>query len=626
MQQDSLQTRFASPIEDRFQSETLNGLFDRLIQLTTWSCALYILVAFSITGDWTRLIAPALIGCGGPACNLLRKRYSDRTGFSVYIWSIWIAIMLQATLRGGLVNPILHGCMVLVLMGGWLLGMRQALFLLAASVASISLLAVFTAKGLWIPIHMETGSTYWLAMTSVWVVGYLVLRRVFGAHQSSMAEIQALNQHLRQKVQELAQQESATRTNERRVLQLLSASPLPITVANLATGVYVDINPAWERFFQYSKNEVLGKTSIDLGFWKDLRQRQGWIDTFTAEGRVSGHEVNFLMRDGQSRDILLSSERFFYGEEECVLTMSVDVTDRKRLEHELKVLNANLEVRVSERTHELNQANRELQATMDTLKRTQDELINSEKLASLGSLVAGVAHELNTPLGNALMSASTITHDISVMEQHLGQGNLKKSVLENFMERVKDGVNLTLRSLERSVSLIASFKQVAVDQDSERRRIFDLAQTLNEVLDTLRPSIKRRQLQLAVDVPDGITLDSFPGPLGQVVMNLVSNAVNHAFDEMAAGTIRISAVLASDTTVRIMVEDNGAGIPAEHLGQIFDPFFTTKLGSGGSGLGLSISHRIVGKVLGGQVSVQSVVGQGTRFDLDLPLKAPLVVY
>lgn len=626
MQQDSLQTRFASPIEDRFQSETLNGLFDRLIQLTTWSCALYILVAFSITGDWTRLIAPALIGCGGPACNLLRKRYSDRTGFSVYIWSIWIAIMLQATLRGGLVNPILHGCMVLVLMGGWLLGMRQALFLLAASVASISLLAVFTAKGLWIPIHMETGSTYWLAMTSVWVVGYLVLRRVFGAHQSSMAEIQALNQHLRQKVQELAQQESATRTNERRVLQLLSASPLPITVANLATGVYVDINPAWERFFQYSKNEVLGKTSIDLGFWKDLRQRQGWIDTFTAEGRVSGHEVNFLMRDGQSRDILLSSERFFYGEEECVLTMSVDVTDRKRLEHELKVLNANLEVRVSERTHELNQANRELQATMDTLKRTQDELINSEKLASLGSLVAGVAHELNTPLGNALMSASTITHDISVMEQHLGQGNLKKSVLENFMERVKDGVNLTLRSLERSVSLIASFKQVAVDQDSERRRIFDLAQTLNEVLDTLRPSIKRRQLQLAVDVPDGITLDSFPGPLGQVVMNLVSNAVNHAFDEMAAGTIRISAVLASDTTVRIMVEDNGAGIPAEHLGQIFDPFFTTKLGSGGSGLGLSISHRIVGKVLGGQVSVQSVVGQGTRFELELPLKAPLVVY
>ena len=626
MQQDSLQTRFASPIEDRFQSETLNGLFDRLIQLTTWSCALYILVAFSITGDWTRLIAPALIGCGGPACNLLRKRYSDRTGFSVYIWSIWIAIMLQATLRGGLVNPILHGCMVLVLMGGWLLGMRQALFLLAASVASISLLAVFTAKGLWIPIHMETGSTYWLAMTSVWVVGYLVLRRVFGAHQSSMAEIQALNQHLRQKVQELAQQESATRTNERRVLQLLSASPLPITVANLATGVYVDVNPAWERFFQYSKNEVLGKTSIDLGFWKDLRQRQGWIDAFTAEGRVSGHEVNFLMRDGQSRDILLSSERFFYGEEECVLTMSVDVTDRKRLEHELKVLNANLEVRVSERTHELNQANRELQATMDTLKRTQDELINSEKLASLGSLVAGVAHELNTPLGNALMSASTITHDISVMEQHLGQGNLKKSVLENFMERVKDGVNLTLRSLERSVSLIASFKQVAVDQDSERRRIFDLAQTLNEVLDTLRPSIKRRQLQLAVDVPDGITLDSFPGPLGQVVMNLVSNAVNHAFDEMAAGTIRISAVLASDTTVRIMVEDNGAGIPAEHLGQIFDPFFTTKLGSGGSGLGLSISHRIVGKVLGGQVVVQSVVGQGTRFELELPLKAPLVVY
>ena len=622
----SQQTLNATLAGERFQTLALDRLFDRLIQLTTWSCATYIAIILLIGGEWSRLLAPALIGCGGPTCNFLRKRFSDRTGFSVYIWSIWIAIAVQSAYRGGILNPILHGCVILVLMGGWLLGMRQALLLLVASVAWISVLSVLVDHGVWTPIATTTGIGFWLAMTSIWVVGYLVLRQVFDAHQRSMAEIQALNVHLEQKVRELAQQESANRTNEKKVLQLLNASPLPITVGSFASGVYVDVNPAWERFFQYQKNDVIGKTSVDLGFWKDLRQRQGWIDTFSAEGRVSGYEVTFLMRDGTPHVFLLSSERFFYGDEDCVLTMSVDVTDRKQMESELKLLNTDLEARVTERTYALDQANRELLATMETLRRTQDELINSEKLASLGSLVAGVAHELNTPLGNALVSASTITHDVELMEQHLGEGNLKKSVFENFMQRVKEGTQLTLRSLERSVSLIASFKQVAVDQDSERRRTFDLAQTLNEVLDTLRPGIKRSRLQLEVALCDGVSMDSFPGPLGQVVINLVTNAVSHGFDGLDAGTIRITAVLQSVGTVCVSIEDDGVGIPTEHLGQIFDPFFTTKLGRGGSGLGLSISHRITGKVLGGNITVHSVVGRGTRFDLVLPVKAPSVVY
>ncbi len=617
--------RHATPAGESFQTQSLNRLFDRLIQLTTWSCAAYIAIILVIGGEWTRLFAPTLIGLGGPACNLLRKRYSDRLGFSVYVWSIWIAIMVQSGYRGGIVNPILHGCIILVLMGGWLLGMRQALFLLMASLSWITVLAFVVGSGAWTPIPNPIDGGYWLPMASVWVVGYLVLRQVYAVHQSSMAEIKALNLHLEQKVDELARQESATRTNEQKVLQLLNASPLPITVASFASGVYVDVNPAWERFFQFSKQQVMGRTSVDLGFWQDMRQRKGWIDSFSAEGRVSGHEVNFLMRDGTSRVILLSSERFFYGDEDCVLTMSVDVTDRKRMESELKLLNTDLEQRVAERTHAFDQANRELVATMEALKRTQDELINSEKLASLGSLVAGVAHELNTPLGNALVSASTITHDIEVMEQSLGDGSLKKSVFENFMLRVKEGTELTLRSLERSVSLIASFKQVAVDQDSERRRTFDLAQTLNEVLDTLRPGLKRRRLQLEVRLCEDVSMESFPGPLGQVIINLITNAVTHGFDGLDSGTIRITAVRESDTTVRVSIEDDGVGIPAAHLGQIFDPFFTTRLGRGGSGLGLSISHRITTRVLGGQVTVHSVPGQGARFDLVLPVKAPSVV-
>ena len=162
----------ATPVSESFQMQTLNRLFDRLIQLTTWSCAAYSVIILLIGGDWSRLFAPALIGCGGPACNVLRKRFSDRMGFSVYIWSIWIAIAVQSGLRGGILNPILHGCVILVLMGGWLLGMRQALFLLLASISWIAVLAFVAGTGDWIPIAVATGGAYWLPMTTVWVVGH----------------------------------------------------------------------------------------------------------------------------------------------------------------------------------------------------------------------------------------------------------------------------------------------------------------------------------------------------------------------------------------------------------------------------------------------------------------------
>jgi PAS domain S-box-containing protein len=404
------------------------------------------------------------------------------------------------------------------------------------------------------------------------------------------------------------------------------ASPLPITVATFSTGVYVDVNPAWERFFHYRKQDVLGKTSIDLGFWNDMRDRQGWIDRFNADGRVSDYEVTFKMRDGSPRVFMISSERFMYGNEECVLTMSVDVTTRKQLEADLKSLNASLEQRVEDRTRALDQSHHELIAAMDSLQLAQEELVQSEKLASLGSMVAGVAHELNTPLGNAMVTASTMSADVKTMRTTLVQGSIRKSELDSFMHRMSEGVDLTQRSVARAVALVSSFKQVAVDQASERRREFDLAQVVHEVMDTLRPSIKRNGITLEVEISSGIQLESFPGPLGQVLMNLVTNAVTHAFDGRNGGRILVSAAMTGLSELALTVQDDGAGIAQHHLGQIFDPFFTTRLGQGGSGLGLSISHRIVTKVLGGQIAVSSAVGQGARFELSLPINAPSFVH
>jgi PAS domain S-box-containing protein len=430
---------------------------------------------------------------------------------------------------------------------------------------------------------------------------------------------------LQQQSAQMAEQEQHARLNELRVAQILKASPLPITVGNLHTGVYVRVNPAWERHFQYREAEVLGKTSIDLGFWKDMNERQGWIERFNAEGRVSGYEVSFRMQDGQTRVFLLSSERFVYGSEDCVLTMSVDVTERKALESELLQLNSHLEQRVLERTQALDRSNQELLLTMQTLERTQQELTESDKLASLGSLVAGVAHELNTPIGNALMAASSMADEVVRMQQTVASGAMKRSAFEHFMARVAEGSDLTLRSLQRAVVLISSFKQVAVDQASERRRSFDLAQVLTEVIDTLRPQLKRASARLELKLHEGITMDSYPGPLGQVIINLFTNAVAHGLEGRDSGLITVSTRRLGDGRVQIHVADNGAGIAAEHLGQIFDPFFTTKLGRGGSGLGLSVSHRIVTKVLGGQISIRSRPGQGARFELKLPTSAPEVV-
>jgi len=240
--------------------------------------------------------------------------------------------------------------------------------------------------------------------------------------------------------------------------------------------------------------------------------------------------------------------------------------------------------------------------------------------------VAGVAHELNTPIGNALVTASAL-HELAERTQEAAlAGSMKKSTFHDFMAQMNDGASLMHKSLSRAVELIGSFKQVAVDQESERRRTFDLHQMVHEVIDTLRPSIKKSDVRIALSIPEGVEMESFPGPLGQVLMNLVNNALIHGLDGVADGVVEVSATASADArSVTLRVADNGRGIAPEHLAHVFDPFFTTKLGQGGSGLGLAVSHRIATRVLGGRLRAQSQPGQGSRFELTIPRVAPAVV-
>ncbi|MBI2749486.1 MAG: HAMP domain-containing protein [Burkholderiales bacterium] len=281
-----------------------------------------------------------------------------------------------------------------------------------------------------------------------------------------------------------------------------------------------------------------------------------------------------------------------------------------------------LEVRVIERTGELNATNELLMANVAQLNSAREQLVKSEKLASLGALVAGVSHELNTPIGNALVTATTVRQMTVEFATTLAQDKVSRRSLEGFMQNVLDGSTLTESALRRAADLICSFKLVAVDQASERRREFELAQTIRDVIQTHRSLRKFISYRIDMDVDDGIQMDSFPGPLFQVLSNLIENAWIHAFEKMDDGVIRLSARLTTPGRVCIELSDNGCGITPEHIKRIFDPFFTTKLGRGGSGLGLNIVNNIVEGLLGGSVHVESQVGSGTRFVLDLPLVAP----
>ncbi|MFZ6658861.1 ATP-binding protein [Undibacterium sp. TJN19] len=253
------------------------------------------------------------------------------------------------------------------------------------------------------------------------------------------------------------------------------------------------------------------------------------------------------------------------------------------------------------------------------LKKTQEHLVAQEKLAALGSLVAGVAHELNTPIGNCLLVASTLQDGSKFLIEKLSGQTLRRSELNNFCEEVKTSSEILMRGLSSAATLVSSFKQVAVDRTSEQRRTFDLRQVLQDIISTLNIRIVQTGHTMHLNVPYNIQMDSYPGSLGQVITNLVENAILHAFDKKQTGHMHLLVSQPDAQRVVIEFSDNGIGIPEENQKRIFDPFFTTKLGQGGSGLGLNICYNIATSILHGQLSVKSSIGMGTSFYLDLPL-------
>ena len=255
-------------------------------------------------------------------------------------------------------------------------------------------------------------------------------------------------------------------------------------------------------------------------------------------------------------------------------------------------------------------------------RAAEEQVVRLDRLAGLGALVAGVSHELNTPIGNALIAATTVDHRVQSLEQSIKEGRIGRNALSTQLANIRDGVAIMSGSLLRASEIIKNFKQFAVDQTSDRRRKFALDAYLRETLHLLKPQFSNSDIALKAGHLERVRMDSFPGPLGQVVTNLLTNARVHAFRGRPHGNVTVAAKTVDPGHVEITVSDDGSGIAPEELQQVLIPFFSTSFGEGGSGLGLTIVDNIVTGVLGGKLSIDSKPGEGTRITLLIPVVAP----
>ncbi len=258
-----------------------------------------------------------------------------------------------------------------------------------------------------------------------------------------------------------------------------------------------------------------------------------------------------------------------------------------------------------------------LEESLDTLHRTQKEMIQSAKMAALGDLVAGVAHEVNTPIGVSVTASSFLAERTRQIRELYQQGEMKRSDLEKYLALAEESSASVLSNLERAAELVQSFKKVAVDQSSEEKRVFEVRGYLEQILLSLRPQFKRTPHAVRLDCPAALSMDSYPGAVMQIMTNLIMNSLIHGFADGLPGEIHIRIEEAGDSVV-LVYRDTGIGMTAEQKERIYDPFYTTRRGAGGTGLGMNIVYNLVTQTLKGSIRLETSPGQGALFTLTLP--------
>ena len=297
------------------------------------------------------------------------------------------------------------------------------------------------------------------------------------------------------------------------------------------------------------------------------------------------------------------------------------VIEREKSRNKIESLNISLENRVSERTAQLEYANKELQNTIELLKSTHDHLVQTEKMAALGELVAGIAHEISTPVGVCVTASSFLEMKTQKIMLHLASGNANEDAMKKYFSSAVEASSIMMGNLSRAAELIQGFKQIAVDQTSGEFREFNVPEYISEILTSLGPRYKRAQPEIDLICQEDITVTSYPGAFAQIFTNLIVNSLMHGFDGMATGDGKITIEIVKEKDVlMIYYSDNGIGMDQDVIKKIFDPFFTTKRGvGGGSGLGMHIVFNIVTRKLNGTISCNSSSGKGVIFTLSIPL-------
>jgi PAS domain S-box-containing protein len=548
-------------------------------------------------------LVPLLITLGMRWC-LRNGRASLAIG--LLQWGLFLGVLLQCFALNGLRTPVALIFPVLLILVGWMRGRKDALIALAVTVACVSVMAIFDER--WWPVQVQRHTYYyWLALVLGSGLATLLAVHIAEASRRASARNRAANAQLALQLDELKHARD-------RLTALSNVNPMPISISRVEDGSYIDVNPAWVRLSGWSRAEALGRRSTDMNFWVGAQDRESFAKAANTSDGLFNYPIRFRMRDGSVRDFLISAERIDYDGELAIFAVFVDVTALRQAETALAQLNSELEARVAERTASLRDA-------LSNLQRAQEELVQSDKLASLGSVVAGVAHELNTPIGNSVLLASTLSQDLHALQEAFHAGTLRKSEMERYVADAERAAGLLELSLARASHLVASFKQVAIDQSSERRRRFALHELVWDICETMRAGMRQPDWTLDCSLVPDLQMDSYPGPLGQVISNLVQNAFLHGLQEHTTGRVHVGMRRLDENTLELSVSDDGRGIEPEIIGRIFDPFFTTRLGQGGSGLGLSIVYRLVTNLLGGRISVESAPGQGSCFTICLPAVA-----
>lgn len=415
----------------------------------------------------------------------------------------------------------------------------------------------------------------------------------------------------------------ASEQNKRaRLKTLIETLPDLIWLTDCA-GRLLNCNRKFERLAGLPEAAIKGKTAAELfaPAHSQLWQQQQQLALQERRTVFSQHWLNYPCQTQLHQEFVELIHTPLIDEQDQllgVLGIARDITAQKAYEEELRRHRDELELLVQQRTEALSLA-------LEQLQQTQHQLIEAEKSAALGAVVAGISHELNTPVGNILTVLSSLQPELAQLKEQLQNGSLSKSGLEQFLQTSSQLLQLAETAAQRTVGLLADFKQISAERIAEQRRSFDLAELVSANLVALQLLFQSNRIKLENQIPTGIVCHSYPGAIGQILSHLLQNTLLHAFDGLPqtgrpAPAVQLTAVV-EGSQLQLQISDNGIGMNHATLYRLFEPFFTTDMAKG-SGIGLPLCKRLAVGVLGGDLTASAQIGRGSQFILQIPLSAP----